>query len=284
MTRTSTARTLAACLAVAAASLVATAAVAQQVSGVVIADETQTPLEGALVTLLDEDGAARGRAVTDPAGRFSITAPYPGEWQLAVQFLGYRSLVTSPMDVSVGEWVTLAITLATVALAHDPVVVTARRTIRNPAVQRFYERRDRAGRAAFGHFVAREDIGAGGGRRPTDLLRSMPGVRVVPGTPGRGQTVRMAGGCAPAVYVDGLHVNRMSMHDSLDDFVNVQDIEGIEVYRGASSHQTSYHDPSGCGLVLVWTQTESHEPGSGLPWKRILSVLGGMLLFVLVVS
>jgi hypothetical protein len=284
MHRTATRCLLTACAALLAGAAMATGASGQQVSGSVVDDETGAALPGAMVTLVDEEGEVLRRAISDEDGRFSLTPPYPGPWRLGVELLGYDALLSQPLEVADREWVTVEIRLATRALQLPPMVVTARRSIRNPAVQRFYERRDRAERSGFGQFVAAEDIEDGLYRRPTDIFRSMPGIRVVPGAPGRGPGVRMTGGCVPAIFVDGLHVNRMSIHDSVDDYLNVLDIEGVEVYRGSAGSLSQYHDPAGCGLVLVWTRTELHEPGSGLPWTRILAVLAGMTLFFFLVN
>jgi hypothetical protein len=285
-TATSLLTACAAALAVAVAVSAASAArtVAQQLSGTVVDDETGAPLQGAMVTLLDVDGEARRGVISDEEGRFSLSPPYPGPWRLNVELLGYDALLSPPVEVAEREWVTVEIRLATRALELEPMVVTARRNIRNPAVQRFYELRDRAQRSGFGQFVAAEDIEDARYRRPSDIFRSMPGIRVVPGAPGRGPGVRMAGGCVPAIFVDGSHVNRMSIHESVDDFITVLDIEGVEVYRGSAGSPGHYHDPAGCGLVLVWTRTELHEPGSGLPWRRILMVAAGMLLFFCAVN
>jgi hypothetical protein len=277
-----TGRTTAARAALIALILVPAHASGQQITGILRDQDTGVALRGAMISLLDQGDAVRDRFLTDDEGRFTLTPPGPGEWRLGVELIGYRSLVTQPLEVAAREWITLELTLAIAAIPLEPLVVTARRAIRNPNVLRFYERRDRAGGGGFGSFVAREDIELRASGRPSDLLRSMPGVRVVPGSPGRGSGIRMAAGCVPAIFVDGAHINRRSAHDSVDDYVTMQDIEGIEVYRGAATHQTQYRDPGGCGLVLVWTRSEVHEAGSGLSWPRIIGVLGGILtLFAL---
>jgi hypothetical protein len=282
MRPTPTRRTLVARAALVALILVPGHASGQLITGTLRDYESGVAIRGAMVSLLDQNDAVRDRFLTDDEGRFSLTPPSPGEWRLGVELLGYRSLITTPVQVEAREWITLGLTLAVAAIPLEPLVVTARRAIRNPDVRRFYERRDRAGRTGFGSFVAREDIELRASGRPTDLLRPMPGVRVVPGAPGRGSGIRMAAGCVPAIFVDGAQVNRRSAHDSVDDYVTMQDIEGIEVYRGAATHQTQYRDPAGCGLVLVWTRSEVHDTGTGLSWPRIVAVLGGILaLFAL---
>jgi hypothetical protein len=62
----------------------------------------------------------------------------------------------------------------------------------------------------------------------------------------------------------------------------VMDIEGVEVYRGPSSQLANLHDPSGCGLVLVWTRGGYHDPDSTFQWRTVLGALGILALFALI--
>jgi hypothetical protein len=84
----------------------------------------------------------------------------------------------------------------------------------------------------------------------------------------------MGGGCIPAIFVDGMQLNRVNRNDSLDDYVSTLDIEGIEVYRGAASQLGAMYDPTGCGLVAVWTRRGEAVAGGRLAWKKILITLG----------
>lgn len=93
----------------------------------------------------------------------------------------------------------------------------------------------------------------------------------------------MGGGCVPAMYIDGVPINRSNRTDSLDDFVTVLNIEGIEVYRGPSTQIGHIYDPSGCGLVLVWTRGghgggETDTPNRWLKLAVTLATIGLVLL------
>jgi hypothetical protein len=267
----------------AAALAAASPLTAQILAGSVLEASTGRHLVGARITLLDSAQVAHATALADSLGEFALDVPGAGTWHLSVDLLGYQPMVSDPIVVAPAELVVVEITLDVHAIPLEPLVVTTRRSMRTPDIQAFYDRMERAGRGGFGSFVAREDIDRGGATRPTDLIRSMAGVRIVRGIPGRGAGIRMAGGCVPAIFIDGMRINRISLHDSLDDYVTTLDIEGIEVYRGPMSQLGALHDPSGCGLIAVWTRRGEVQPGGGFSWRKLLTAAGiiGILLFVM---
>jgi hypothetical protein len=270
---------------VAAATLLlgsAAGLVAQTVSGIVTEAQTGQPVEGAEIMLIDANEDVQARTMTAADGRFAAAVPHPGRWILRIERVGYGVLTSDPLEIKPAEWLLLEVTLDARAVPLEPIVVAARRSIYSPEVQRFYDRRDGAHRSGLGYFVVRAEIERLNPFRPTDLLRTAPGIRVVRGPAGRGQGLRMASGCIPAIFIDGMQINRMSRNDSLDDYVTVMDIEGVEVYRGPSSQLANLHDPSGCGLVLVWTRGGYHDPDSTFQWRTVLGALGILALFALI--
>jgi hypothetical protein len=270
---------------VAAATLLlgsAAGLVAQTVSGIVTEAQTGQPVEGAEIMLIDANEDVQARTMTAADGRFAAAVPHPGRWILRIERVGYGVLTSDPLEIKPAEWLLLEVTLDARAVPLEPIVVAARRSIYSPEVQRFYDRRDGAHRSGLGYFVVRAEIERLNPFRPTDLLRTAPGIRVVRGAAGRGQGLRMASGCIPAIFIDGMQINRMSRNDSLDDYVTVMDIEGVEVYRGPSSQLANLHDPSGCGLVLVWTRGGYHDPDSTFQWRTVLGALGILALFALI--
>src|SRR3712207_4316935 len=99
----------------------------------------------------------------------------------------------------------------------------ARVTASGGRLREFYERK---GRNAWGTFIEREDIER---RRPmwmSNMLRMVPGVRVLPSRDGIGNAIRMRG-CTPTVFVDGLPIREAQ----LDEVVYPSDIAAVEVYR-----------------------------------------------------
>ena len=255
------------------------AADAQTLRGSVVEDATGAPLSGALVVLLDERRDVRTETVTGEDGRFELEVPGAGSYALVVSLIGYAGVESPPLPIGEIEEVDVEIRMAVEAVAIDPLVVRSRINSPDSQLGGFYTRMARGRRSGLGHFISREEVDRMSPMESTDLLRMAPGVRVIPGRNGSGAALRMSGGCVPAIYVDGVQVNRYPLgRTSLDDVVPAFSIEGVEVYRGSMSQVQGYHDPSGCGLVLVWTRrgTDSGQPWS---WKKFIA---GMSLFAIV--
>lgn len=261
--------------------LAAAPAAAQNLRGQVVDDDTGAPLEGVHVVLLDADDAISDEGFTDDEGRFALRAPEAGTWVVAADFIGYGSVGSDPIDVGREEQLTLEIRMSVEAVPLEPVVVTSRRSHFNPDIQDFYERAERGGSFGIGRFITREDIALRMTSHPSDLLRTVPGIRVVPGRRGASNKIEMTRGCTPAIYLDGIQINRVGSDAYLDELVATSSIEGIEIYRGAVQQAGRYYDSRGCGLILVWTRRGSDE-GKPLTWGRVLAaasiVLGILLL------
>lgn len=251
-------------------------AAAQTITGAVVDPETEAPLSGVHVRLLDDAGDAVGATFTEDDGRFRLAAPGPGTWRLAAELLGRATITSAPLDIEEDEVVRVEIRMGVDAVRiEEPVVITARRS---PPDHEFHRRRMRGERTGFGYFIHGDDLDFFGSS-PTDLLRRVPGVSVRSNAL-LGQVVSMRGGCVPAVFIDGMQINQHDRSESLDTYVAVQTIEGIEVYKGP--HSTGrFVDRSGCGLVLVWTKRGEVDAGRPFSWTRLLVGLGlvaGLLL------
>lgn len=72
---------------------------AQAVNGVVLEDETEAPVDGAMVILMDPDGDVVRRALSDAAGRFTLQADHAGPHLIRIDRIGYQSLTTAPFEV-----------------------------------------------------------------------------------------------------------------------------------------------------------------------------------------
>lgn len=66
-----------------------TALSGQTVEGRVLDQESETPVGGAIVALVDEDGEERTRTLADSIGRFRIEPPEPGNFYLVAERFGY---------------------------------------------------------------------------------------------------------------------------------------------------------------------------------------------------
>lgn len=260
----------------------------QVVRGRVLEAETRKPVAGARVTLRRvTDSAATGiPASTQSDGTFSARAGAGGQYLVEVVRLGYRPQRQGPFDVRAGAVIDVEILLSVVPITLDPVTVSAQASERMLQRVGFYDRQ----RADFGHFITRDNIASRRASRPTDLLRVIPGVGIVPDprSPGkvriqmRGSHLAQGGACAPRVFMDGLIIIRgdsrpvgrpgtakeneieraldadpRNPEPSLDDVVNPDQIEAIEVYRSASQVPAEFGGAgvfTRCGVVVIWTR------------------------------
>jgi hypothetical protein len=96
------------------------------------------------------------------------------------------------------------------------------------------------------------------------MLQGIPGLRFA-ATHGTGQAIwfrmyerRGQDGrvipCGPRLFVDGMlvHVGGLDNPLLIDEFVNIQDVAGIEVYRGAVEVPAQYGGAeSSCGVLVI---------------------------------
>lgn len=272
--------------AVLAILLLASAAAAQSIVGRVVHDATDQVLEGVHVTLLDGDGERLAEAFTDAAGAFGLPVPRAGTWRIRAALIGFADVESQPVKVTEDERVRLEVRMDVEAVALDPVIVTSRTSSQRPAIRDFYDRVQQGRHSGLGQYVTRDEVERQSPWRPTDLLRSINGVRVVSHSrgPGSFNAVRMSRGCVPSIYVDGMQINRFGAGTApLDEYVTASAIEGIEVYRGAGRTVSRYQDDRGCGLILVWTRRHADSAeGKPLSLGRLAAgagvVLGLLLL------
>ena len=257
---------------------------AQEAVGRVVDHATGAGVAGARVALLDptEDRSAAA-TLSDSAGRFHLDVPYAGSWVLTAEMLGYGEVVSEPVVVTPDERVELEIRMAVRPIPVEPVAVVSRAPHVSADIQAFYARVQQGRQTGVGDYITRGEIERTAASEPSDLIRQLPGVRVVTpnGHTGTPTVVRFSRGCVPAIYVDGSQVNQYRIRDTLDEFVVVSNIEGIEVYRGVGHKVGGFYDDRGCGLILVWTRHGTRE-GPEFTWSRFLMgaslVLGVLLL------
>jgi hypothetical protein len=197
-----------------------------------------------------------GTRVTDTNGRFLFRSVPPGTYRLVVTFLGYRD-VRDTLPVRPDSDLDLSLAMAVAPIRLEPlVVVTERRT---SGIMGDFERRRQS---RSGTFFDREDIEARNPYLLSDLLRSVPGARVIP-TGALSHTVRLRGGCTPELWVDGIPLMTI---EGMDDILPTMDIEAVEVYHGVSL--PVQFGSNSCGAIIVWTRRGERVEGGGSFWKR----------------
>ena len=256
--------------------------------------DTNQPIEGGVLTLIPEVGQRAVTAVTGPDGTYVLEAPGPGRYFVEARRIGYRGWVDGPVELGpADDWET-EYHLRTLPVQLDPVEVRGEASEYEALLDRvgFYERQ----KADFGHFVTRDDIERRNPPKLTDLLNSIPGVRIMSSGSGlgratvsfRGSVLSEGGACHPRVFVDGLLVIRgdarirgLDVYGAremaseaqgsgskrpeiaLDDVVMPQDIEAVEVYRRGAEVPVKFGGTSTstqCGVIVVWTR-KGWKPG-----------------------
>ncbi len=253
--------------------LTTSVASAQIVRGVVEADGDATPIEAALVRIIDAGGVVRDSAVTDSLGRFLLTARRDGRYLIHVDHLAYTA-IARPLELTLGYEVTIELRMAPNAIALEPLIVTSRREVPLQYVG-FYSR----SRSGMGRFLTREDIERRSPVRTTDLFQVMPRVALMSVGGRFAQIVTMSrsggGRCAPNVFIDGMP------HMSAEDINTLQpeDIDGIEVYTSPALTPAEYQRGSDCGAILFWLRRDGGD--RPFTWTRMLIGVGAFLGLVL---
>ena len=241
------------------------------VRGRVMEVETERPLYGAAVSLASGPDGTRGigTRVTGADGGFSFGNVPPGLYRITVTHLGYRDL-RDTLRVGPEEDLQVVLPLSVSPVELSPIVVEGRRR-RPPFLDGFESRR----RTLGGTFFTREYMDQRVLLQFTDLMRMVPGVRVVPVYP-YGHSVRFRGQCIPSVWVDGTRV--ISTTD-LDSFLRPDDLEAVEVYSGAQL--PAQFGPTACGAIVVWTRHGERESSPNSLLRQLLMAAGFVTLALL---
>lgn len=237
------------------AAMTATTAVAQSAGAVVgtVRDATGAPLPRVEMVVEGTTRVSR----TDESGAYALADLPAGRVVILARRLGYEP-ARQAVEVVAGESRTLDWRLQAAALRMDALAVTARR---EPSDSRLAGFRQRSEDKSSGHIITRDRIEQTGNRNLIDAIRSIPGVRTLPG--GRaGRTVRLRGArCAPLVFIDGFPATATEFDL---DAVDLHMVEGIEVYPSSSSLPPEFFGPRGleqCGVIAIWSRpTQPRAP------------------------
>jgi len=209
-----------------------------------VVTEGRTPLVGAQIRF----GNAVDFAESDDAGQFTVARVNAGAMWLRVRRIGYRpeSLLVT---VVAGQSIEPTVVMKQIAQSIAAVRVIGRRDLSGPMAG-FYNRLQAGG----GRFFTQADIVKRQPAKMTDLLRSVPGIRIEPR--GFDNKVRIRGSrCSPLIWLDGqgLFAGEFDL-----DAVDPYSFEGIEVYSGPASvpieFQGNQRMSSSCGTIILWSR------------------------------
>lgn len=221
---------------------------AQEIVGEVVNAGNGSRLEGVIIYLVNSDHeVVQGRA-SRANGTFALAAPHPGQYTLQAERLGYGPISTEPFTLREGETKSVRLTMFVEAIRLSPIaVVTDRRN--EPVLERhgFYEREELYGEKIGGStFLGPGDIERRKPWKVTDLLRDIPGIRVV-SQGGRAQNVLTRNGRYIPVYLDGREVGLRG--ETINDLINVASVGAVEVYTFISPAEYG-----GGPAIALWTR------------------------------
>jgi len=189
------------------------------------------------------------RAASDDHGRFVLGALPRGTVHVTVRRLGFLPVALDWL-VAPGS-PPLEVRLAAIAQSLAAVEVREHREPYDARLAGFNARRARK----VGHFLTRSDLERKNGFNLTDVIRDVPGARVITMRGALGKTVLLRGStCPPLVFIDGFPASAGPFDL---DMVNLKSIEGIEVYSGAASIPMELIGPRGleqCGVIAIWSR------------------------------
>jgi len=237
------------CVPVLLLSTAAWSASAQSVGAIsgTVKDSAGMPIPGVEVVLLQIKGAV----YSDSLGVFHFANIPAGKRELHFRRLGFAP---KSVDTEIGEGKTVAVAIVLEASATAIEGMTVEEiTRRRQLLSDFYDRSSRG----FGHFVTRDQIEKRNPMNLSDMMRMIPGARLTPIRGGGQATLRFSRAqgprdCPPQYWVDGVKTWNLN----IDDIVP-QDVEGIEVYSGASTVPPQFNTKEGttiCGVILIWTR------------------------------
>jgi hypothetical protein len=217
-----------------------------RLSGVVRNAQGQ-PLSGA--QLLVWGSGISGSTRDD--GSFTLSGLPAGTQALEARYVGYAPRRVA-VDLASNETRSVTVTLDQRADVLDQVTVYGKATKRRGDINGFLERRLRG----MGHYFTRADIARMQPFEFTDIMRRIPGIKLVPTSyfdftilSSRGAGVNPSGTCQPTIYVDG---TRLIDDTGINAMLLPGDVAALEVYPGPAGAPAQYSDGK-CGSILVWT-------------------------------
>jgi len=253
-------------LATAAALLLAAPPAPAQslVRGILLDAVSGGPLPEGVVVISANRGRWQRALRTDSVGCFEFPDVSPGPYRLRATRLGYREAVGN-LVLTADSVVDVEVRMAVETVVLAPVTVTSRSTRDvSPVLRGFYDRLEHG----TGRFITREEIEARHPVRISDMLRNLPNLRSSPPRMGSSGSGLSQGSnsdrCTVVFFVDGMQINQPSTPGvratprndmAIDDYVQPDEVEGIEVYRGEADTPAEFSTRwVQCGTVVIWTR------------------------------
>lgn len=238
---------------------------AQEDAGTLVVEVRHGQSEDAVVNAEVAFATRDLRGLTGKQGRAVFRRLSPGEYELTVRHLAFRER-SLPVVIEAGGTTTVSVRLEPRALELPGIDVQVEGE--ESWIDEFLRRHDNR----EGHFITHADLEARDPVRLTDMLRSIPKIRVAyrtdigwttsmmnrslgrdfsPAEPGRLEGHGPAR-CTPYLVVDGDKRNEKLWRLN---HIDPDDVIAMEVYWKPSEIPDRYRDDlDPCGAILIWTE------------------------------
>jgi hypothetical protein len=187
---------------------------------------------------------------TDAAGKYLLALLPSGSYDVVYRRLSYAPMVFI-LEISDGDTTEASVKMNAVPQEMNTVLIEEAPE-RSRDLGGFEQRR----KAGFGHFITREQIVERDPLLLSDMVRMIPGAKLLPAGFGRSQLrfsrAQGARDCPPTYFLDGV----MATGFNIDDIMPV-DVEAVEFYSGISTLPAQFAKARStitCGTVVIWTR------------------------------
>jgi hypothetical protein len=219
-----------------------------EIRGIVVRAEDRAPVPGARISL---DGTELS-VTSDKKGKFKFPKVAAGRYVVRAEVDTFPPAIThlsvednDRMEVEFQVGAAVGQVLPELEVSTDAPEIS-------PVAE--FNRRAQEG---HGRYFTRAEIERRQPNSLMDLLRTVPGARVVcPRTEHVCYLRLRRAACNPAYYIDGIPTDPSVLYLTVP-----QDVEGIEVYSGPSETPAQLEGfRAGCGAIAIWTRV-GRRPG-----------------------
>ena len=180
-----------------------------RVKGTVVDEQSGEPVPAVDIVVRAHNDRFIRSLITDDEGQFQIAIHYhPGIW-IAASRIGYADNRTPILWFDDHTYYEVEIRLDPSAVLLAPLEVVSRSQERRSPVLSGFDRRVRTG---HGYYITRREIEQRNATYVSDLLATVPGVRLQSSGRGSQRIIQMARaasqGCPVQLFVDGMQVTR----------------------------------------------------------------------------
>jgi hypothetical protein len=189
-------------------------------------------------------------ALTNDKGEFTITKLPSGTQVLLARHLGFGAQ-TAAVDLTSHAAQRVTMKLPKFVAMIDPVVVNAKRVANLDRVG--FSQRKNTGQ---GFYLGPDQLKDKHPNRITDILRSVPGLRVSSTPDGdvvsSSRSAGLGGDCVQ-YYVDDMPWQSAEPGD-VNQFVNASEVVAVEVYQGSTTPAQYSRGMGSCTTIVLWTK------------------------------